>query len=59
VSDVQEFQSLSQADQTAILRKNLPLVHRLRQAICLASHNLSWRWVCNSSSRLSLNAVRI
>lgn len=42
---LQEFQSLSLSDQTSLLRHNLPLLHRFRQAVCLANPQLSLRSV--------------
>jgi len=40
---LQEFQSLSEGDQTSLLRHNLPLLHRFRQSVCLADPQLSFR----------------
>ena len=38
-----DFQALCTEDQAAIAEHNLPLVHRFRQAVCLASGRLDWR----------------
>ena len=38
-----EFQALPATAQLMVMQHNLPLVHRFRQALCLASPALSWR----------------
>jgi len=38
-----EFQALPPRDQLRVIQHNLPLVHRFRQALCLARPNLSWK----------------
>lgn len=38
-----EFQALPPLAQIRVLERNLPLVHRFRQALCLASPCLTWR----------------
>ena len=43
LSVLPEFQALSSVAQHRVLEQNLPLVHRFRQALCLARPDFSWR----------------